>query len=95
MGQLEGKVAIVTGATVALENVSPKLNSDRASGRKAAMSRPEAHSLWVDLKDASRNEIQRLIPTHATPHICTAIIPDLGYKQSARIAKDLVGAAAA
>jgi hypothetical protein len=71
------------------------LNCDRASGRKAAVSRPQAHSLWPDLPHAARDEIQRLIPAHAAPVIRAAIITDLGIQQSVRIPEDLVRAAAA
>src|SRR5262249_48897315 len=41
------------------------------------------------------DEIQRLIPTHAAPGIRAAIITNLRVEQSSRIAKNLVGAAAA
>src|SRR5215813_14475017 len=71
------------------------LNRDRATWRKAAVSRPQAHSLGSDRPHALHDEIQRLVPTHAAPGIRATIITNLGMQQSTRIAKNLVGGAAA
>ena len=59
------------------------------------MSCPQAHSSLWPLPHASRDEIQRHIPAHTAPGICAAILANLGAQQSSRIAKNLVGAAAA
>src|SRR5262245_60804421 len=71
------------------------LNCDCATRREAAMACPQAHSAGSDFLHAPHDEIQRLIPARAAPGIRAAVITNLGVQQSFRIAKNLVGAAAA
>src|SRR5215510_11071358 len=59
------------------------------------MSCPQAYCLGADLPHALHDEIQRLIPAHAAPGIRAAIVTNLGVEQPSRIAKNLIGAAAA
>src|SRR5262249_1185209 len=55
-------------------------NRDRATWRKAAVSRPQTHGLGSDCRHALHYEVQRLVPTHAAPGIRAAIIANLGVQ---------------